>query len=287
MATSTTTTQDHPLTLTSRTRPTGGPEGSGTTRLQEVLAPLQQHPPPPPNLSSEQELGPRVEPRPPATKENSLNMDLEDDALLDGIHDEFMYQTHQSRKPSQGSPPLLSSPTSIQATPMDTGACGEPTVGDKLLSLRKELKKTAVSLLKVQAHLDFASACQTQQRTPKGLKINVKCSALLENLTNVKQKFDTTTKAAEADYVSHLKTHNEAVVEQLSAKQSIIHNTMETLQSQASMDERKAHHEMMEKTSANLAKLGDNLAKSKKRIISASPTQSLAKAENWEVWAPD
>ena len=74
---------------------------------------------------------------------------------------------------------------------------------------------------------------------------------------NVKEKFDTTTKAAEADYVSHLKTHNEAVVEQLSAKQSIIHSTMETLQSQASTEERRAHQEMMEKTSANLTKLGD------------------------------
>ena len=63
---------------------------------------------------------------------------------------------------------------------------------------------------------------------------------VLQSVDKKKQQsvdFDTTTKAVEADYVSHLKTHNEAVVEQLSEKQSILHSTMETMQSQASTEE--------------------------------------------------
>ena len=68
---------------------------------------------------------------------------------------------------------------------MDTGDTEvNSTTGDKLLSLCKDFKKTSVSLIKAKAHLDFASDCSDKGQTPKGLRVNVQCSALLANLTD-------------------------------------------------------------------------------------------------------
>ena len=111
------------------------------------------------SLSSEQGLVPLVTPRSQATKETSLNLDQDDEALLDDIQEDFMYQTHQSCRHTEGSPPLLSPPppppphpptphthTTIQATPMDTDAGRETTIGDRLLSLRKKSPKSKGTL---------------------------------------------------------------------------------------------------------------------------------------------
>ena len=144
----------------------------------------------------------QVNSRPPATNEN-----LDDDALLDGLGDDFMYRTNQSSPRSQPSP-LLSPPSptaEARATPMEMseGVDRQTTVGE-LLTLRKDYKKVSVQLLKAESHLEFATVCKQKRATPKGLTINVKCSAHLADLTDVKDKFRDTTKAAQNSFVNHL-----------------------------------------------------------------------------------
>lgn len=90
----------------------------------------------------------------------------------------------------------------------------------KLLAMRKDYKKTSVSLAKAKAHLEFVSSCQEGKQTPKGLCIGVHCSAFMTDLTNVKENFVKTTNQAEANYVGHLKTHYDVVTDHLSEKRS-------------------------------------------------------------------
>ena len=47
-----------------------------------------------------------------------------------------------------------------------------------------------LALAKTRAHLDFASVFPERTPTPKGLRINVRCSALLSNLTDVQDQFE-------------------------------------------------------------------------------------------------
>ena len=49
----------------------------------------------------------------------------------------------------------------------------------------------------------------------------------------------------------HQPPHHEAMVKQLSQKQSLLQNTMESLKTQATTEERQAHHEMMTKIATN------------------------------------
>ena len=61
-------------------------------------------------------------------------------------------------------------------TPVDIENRAENNTADKLLSIRKEFKKNSVAIAKTKAHQTVASTCKENQQTPKGLKINVKCS---------------------------------------------------------------------------------------------------------------
>ena len=96
------------------------------------------------------------------------------------------------------------------------------STAERLLTLRKDYKKTSVALVKARAHGSFVSTCKGNSQTPKGLRIRVNCSAFLADLTDVRTQFETTSKAAETQYVEHLHCHYRAVKEQLKQKQSIL-----------------------------------------------------------------
>jgi hypothetical protein len=149
---------------------------------------------------------------------------------------------------------------------MDTEETTSST-SDRLLSLRKEYKRTSVSLAKATAHLDFVSSCKEREQTPKGLKVNVRCSALMADLTDVKEKFNHTTTLAEGSYVDHLKTHYEEVTTQLQEKKNLISNTMATLQGQATTHENQTHQDMLTKTDGNIRRLSLDLSNKKKRKL--------------------
>ena len=108
-------------------------------------------------------------------------------------------------------------------------------VGEELLTLRKEYKKVAVSLQKAKSHAGLISSCKDRGQTPKGLRINVGCSAFLADVTNVKVKFAETTRQAEQGYVSHLGDHYNGISEELEEKQTLLKGAMISLQTRATM----------------------------------------------------
>ncbi len=152
---------------------------------------------------------------------------------------------------------------------------------EKLLSLRKEYKKTSVSLAKAKAHHSFMSSCKDKLQTPRGLQINVHCSAFLTDLSNIKEQFTETTNQAEQSYVSHLDDHYSAITQQLVQKLSLLKNTMATLQSQATKEEYEQHQTLIEKTDNNAQKFSSELNMKKKRKLDIiSNPHSKKKKEN-------
>ncbi len=119
---------------------------------------------------------------------------------------------------------------------------------DKLLLLRKEYKKTTVAMAKARAHLNFISSCAEKHQTPKGLKVNERCSAFLSDLSDVKDQFAYTSNIAEEGFVTHLGHHYNVVVQEL---QSLLLDTMATVEeTQATQKERKQHTDMLRKTNS-------------------------------------
>ena len=62
----------------------------------------------------------------------------------------------------------------------------------KLLSLRQTYKRTKSNLTKIRSHLAFIRDCKTLDKTPRGLRVEVTCNALLAELSTVKRRFDST-----------------------------------------------------------------------------------------------
>ena len=96
--------------------------------------------------------------------------------------------------------------------------------------MRKKYKKNAVAITKAKSHLSFVSSCKDRQQMPKGLKVNVRCSAFLASYTDVKDCFSETSNKAEGGFVSHLNNHYEEVVKQLDEKQAILTSGMASLE---------------------------------------------------------
>ena len=191
----------------------------------------------------------------------------EDSQILEGLEDDDLLQP-------------LSTPVREKGTEDDhmetEPAPDEELLGPdgKLLKLRQNYKRISVSLIKAKAHLGFISSCKSQEKTPRGLKINVKCSAFLADHTNILDQFTKTTSAAEKDYVSDLDSHYKRVVTELTQKQ----DTMKTVETQASTEEKEAHQSMLLKTNSNVQKLSSDIEKRKLDHIS-QPYQKRRRVE--------
>ena len=193
-------------------------------------------------------------PRPPATKRSEEPL-LED--FDEEFEQQFLHMEDSRATPSPvhilTSPPARPSSTSQNenrdSEEMDTGDNND--IQGKLLSLRKEYKKTSVALVKAKAHSNFILSCKTKEQIPKGLRVNVTCSAFLADVTNIKAEFKETSNVAEKEYVSHLDSHYDVVVKELHQKQTLIKSTMATLQSQATKEEMQ---DMLKKTDSKHGK---------------------------------
>ena len=189
----------------------------------------------------------------------------EDSQLLDGGEDDLLLQSPSSTPVKEkGADDRMETEPAEPAMPMDEEVLGPD---GKLLKLRKDYKRTSVSLIKAKAHLGFISSCKSQEKTPRGLKINVKCSAFLADHTNILDQFTKTTNAAEKDYVSDLDSHYKKIVTQLAQKQALLVKTMKTVETQASNEEKEAHQNMLLKTKTNVQKLSSDIEKKKKRKL--------------------
>ena len=190
---------------------------------------------------SQQGLAPRVSPRTPATTPNETLSDsiAEDPMNNPTTIDDILFSTDPDRPQSPRLSPPLFTPvnermeTEETTSTTTTTSITTATKGEKLLSLEK-----------TKAHLDYAIACQAERQIPKGLRINVRCCALMANLTDVQTQFDRNTNRAQENYVGHLRAHYEALAEQLGQKRSLVTSTMDTLLTQATPQEKHAHQEM-------------------------------------------
>ena len=219
------------------------------------------------------ELAPRVNLRPPATtkdksKENCPPIHESDHSSID--IDAFLSdEDNEILQPGF----TLSTPTSEdevrpKTTPVPMETESKSKLSDRLLALRKDYKKTSVALAKADAHLNFTSSYQNSKKTPKGLRINVRCSAFLADQTNINHQFTETTEKAEQGYIKHLNTHYEKITTQLSQKKSLLQTTMNSLQTQATEQEKTTHLDMIEKTDNNVEKLSYEIGKRKRNKLS-------------------
>ena len=171
-----------------------------------------------------QGLAPRVSPRTLATTSKETLSDSIAEVLLNNptTIDDILFSTDPDRPQSHRLSPALFTPVNERMETEETTSTSTTTTtattGEKLISLRKEFKKVSASLEKTKAYLDFAGACQAERQTPKGLRINVRCSALMVNLTNAQTQFDRTTNRAQENYVGHLRANYEELAEQLGKK---------------------------------------------------------------------
>ncbi len=123
-------------------------------------------------------LAPQVNPRPPATTQNLTISSFPEDIHLSD--DDFLMQSDSDSE-------HLLIPNQPRVESMETESTPRSTnITDKLLML--SIKKTSVAMAKAKAHLNFVSTCSNSQQTPKGLKVNVKCSAFLSDLSDVKNQ---------------------------------------------------------------------------------------------------
>ena len=247
MSTTTTKTVTKNLKLS-----TASKKGKGTAR--------------PPNTPSTSNaipgLVPQVTLRPPAITLNNTPLRSFDDSFhLTEEEANLLDPLFSLSTPSQT--PCESTENRASAMEIESAA----KTSDKLLSMRKQYKKTSVALAKAEAHSSFLTSCSCQQQTPKGLTVNVHCSAFLSDLTNVQTQFKETTTNAEQGYLSHLNVHYNTVVNELKQKQSVIRSAMTSLEEQANAEEREAHKVILSKTDSNVQNPSIELARKKKRKL--------------------
>ncbi len=157
-----------------------------------------------------------------------------------------------------------------------------------LLRLRQLYKKTVCNFNKVCSHLDFITACTEESKTPNGLKIRVKCNALLKDLTAVEAKFKDTKQLAEAQFTESLKEHYIQTQEKLSQKiVKIEHNITLELEN-STQEEAKTHEDMMKKTVDNIKKQQQRLNETKKRKLEEllhPPEKRSRQGEQMRKWS--
>ena len=142
---------------------------------------------------------------------------------------------------------------------------GNLTEDKTLLSLRQKYKKTRTNIARVSSHLAFISKCENEEKIPKGLQVNVKCNALLADLSNIKQEFATTKGTAEHDFSSSLLGHYRIVKGKLESELKTLEETIAAKLENVDPGTRKTHEDLMTKTVENITKHQQRLEERKKR----------------------
>ena len=101
------------------------------------------------------------------------------------------------------------------------------TTAERLLHLRKLLKKTLCNRARARSHSNFLNACTTEGSTPLGLQIKNQCQAMMAELTNVKKDFDLSKKRTQEEWILTLKKHYAEVSAHLSERETSIMKEME------------------------------------------------------------
>ncbi len=168
---------------------------------------------------------------------------------------------------STSNQPLLPEPDILEDGVVLMDIAQPATEKVDLLGLRQLYKKTVCNFDKVCSHLDFISACSEKSKTPNGLKVRVKCNALLKDLTTVEAKFNDTKYTAEAQFTEALREHYIQAKEQLSREIVKIERNITLELENSTQEEAKSHEDMMKKTVDNIKKQQQRLEDTKKRKL--------------------
>ncbi len=134
-----------------------------------------------------------------------------------------------------------------------------------LLSLRQGYKRARCNLARVNSHLEFIQQCVHEEKTPRGLSVNVHCNAFLADLTTIKAKFKDVKLEAENEFTQSLIYHYRTVRDKLQKQITELESNMAIEKCRATSDEVKVHMEMMTKTKENVEKQEHRLEERKKR----------------------
>ena len=133
----------------------------------------------------------------------------------------------------------------------------------KTLRASDRFRKVHSQLARVQSHLKFANECLTHNVTPKGLKVNVSCQAMLRDYTNVAVRFQQTLQKAEHDYSNHLLSHYKGTRDQLLVQLAQVEEAIEQALETATPDEKTEHDDLIKSSLENVEKEMERLKENK------------------------
>ena len=150
----------------------------------------------------------------------------------------------------------------------------EPTSqsSNSLIALRKAYKRSESSLVRVSSYLQFIEACSQQGKTPKGLTVNIRCSAYLADYSSVKAKFTETKGRAESEISESLRLHYRRAAQRLNSDVQEIEKAMQDITKVSNKRDRDEHHMYFFKTNDNIIKLEQELTKRKSKKINGLNT---------------
>ena len=139
---------------------------------------------------------------------------------------------------------------------------------NQLLVLRKKYKRTCSGLVKMHSHLEFIQKCREKASAPKGLRIKVKCNALLADFTDIGHRFKEIKNQAEEDFMEALIQHYELTTSRLETEKSLLISEMDKLcQNCHDTQTAEAHQSLLEKTQENILKLRERLEEKKNKKL--------------------
>ena len=178
---------------------------------------------------------------------------------------EIQISTRQPADTPPADTPMEDSDDDILQPATETDDAEESTL---LLTLRKKYKRVHSNLIKVTSHLGFVKECKQNSLTPRGLRVNVKCHALLADLSDVGHKFKLTTTKAETEYLQALLEHYETTTAKLKLEEHQIEAAMEKI-CNTTKDKKtvELHKELFTKTMTNLGTREKTLETRKRRKL--------------------
>ncbi len=80
----------------------------------------------------------------------------------------------------------------------------------------------------MNSHQEFTEECLHKDLTPRGLRVKVRCNALLPTYSNVRDKFRETGELAERDFKSNLWNHYTTTRSKLTSELAEVEEAMTT-----------------------------------------------------------
>ena len=97
----------------------------------------------------------------------------------------------------------------------------------------------------MHSHQEFTDECATSNLTPRGLRVKVRCNALLPTYSNVRETFKSTSELAERGFKANLTSHYRTKLEKELAE---IERSMSTTLTQATPQEKQTRKELQKTT---------------------------------------